>query len=535
MSADLILLAGAVHTLNPDQPTAEAIGISDGRIVAIGDIATVLAERSRRTQVIDARTATIVPGLVDGHTHPLLGVDTTRGVDLTTARTRAEVAAALAVEANVSPPGGWVRGWGLDPDALDRQPLHRQLLDEAVGGRPALILLFDGHAGLASTAALAAAGISGPVRFAARGEVVCDEFGQPTGHLLEEEAIELVTAVMPTQSWAERRMGLRDVLSRMAAAGLTGGHVMDLDDADVELYRQLDEAGELPLRLRIAPWCRPGDTSERLAELIALQQHHGRVWAVAGVKLFIDGTIDGGTAWLSRPDLNGQSDACYWGDPAAYTRAVHWLAAAGVATATHAIGDAGVRHVLDTIATAPPGPRAPHRVEHIETLPDRQVARFAKVGAIASMQPTHATDYTLADLSDNWSRRLGAERARQGWRCGDILRSGGTVVFGSDWPVAPFDPRGIMAAAQTRRPPAAPDRAPVGLAQRVSATEALRAHTTAPAVAAGDRDGGRLQHGGRADLTVLQGDPLILPPSDLVDVPVLYTVMEGVVRHRHES
>jgi predicted amidohydrolase YtcJ len=321
----------------------------------------------------------------------------------------------------------------------------------------------------------------------------------------------------------------------MAATGLTGGHVMDLADADVELYRDLDEAGDLPLRLRIAPWCRPGDTTERIDQLIAAQQQRGQVWAVAGVKLFIDGTIDGGTAWLSQPDRNGESITCYWNDPEQYTRAVHRLAAAGVPTATHAIGDAGVRHVLDTIAGAPARTTAPHRVEHIETLPDDQLPRFAAIGAIASMQPTHATEYTSADFSDNWSSRIGPERAAQGWRCGDLIRAGATVVFGSDWPVAHYDPRGVLAAAQTRRPVGHPDRPAVGADQAVTSAQALSAYTRAPAIAAADHAGGRIALGARADLTVFAADPIKVAAPELTTLPVRLTVMDGIIRHRMDD
>src|SRR5690349_12001092 len=94
-----------------------------------------------------------------------------------------------------------------------------------------------------------------------------------------------------------------------------------------------------------------------------------------------------------------------------------------------------------------------HRIEHIETLPSDQVPRFAELGVVASMQPSHATDYTRADQSDNWSRRLGPERAGRAWRCRDILDGGALLCLGSDWPIAPFNPRVVMATAAPRGPP----------------------------------------------------------------------------------
>jgi predicted amidohydrolase YtcJ len=250
--------------------------------------------------------------------------------------------------------------------------------------------------------------------------------------------------------------------------------------------------------------------------------------------MFMDGTIDGGTAWLHQPDCHGESTASYWRDPDDYSEAVRFFDAAGVPTATHATGDAAVTHVLDSVE-ALGGGRARHRIEHIETLPAAQLGRFAQLDVVASMQPTHATEYTRADHSDNWSRRLGDERADQGWRCRDLLDAGACVTLGSDWPVAPFDPREIMSVAQTRRPLARPELPPVAPQQGLTAMEALLGYTAAPAYAAGhEAIAGRVAPGRRADLTVFGADPTAVTPSDLASLPVHLTVVDGRVRHRAE-
>ena len=113
---------------------------------------------------------------------------------------------------------------------------------------------------------------------------------------------------------------------------------------------------------------------------------------------------------------------------------------------------------LDWFAATPSGP---HRVEHIETLPGALIGRFVRQGVVASMQPTHCTHYTRADHTDNWSTRLGADRADRAWRCRDLHDAGVPLVLGSDWPVAPFDPRRVLADAQLRRPAGEPDVPPV--------------------------------------------------------------------------
>ena len=263
--------------------------------------------------------------------------------------------------------------------------------------------------------------------------------------------MDLVQDHVPLDPVPVRAVQLRDLLQDMASTGLTGGHVMDLLGDSQAVVSAAEDLGELPLRLRFAPWCVPGVDADGIAELVDLQRRGGRRWAVGAVKFMIDGTIDNGTAWLEQPDALGESTESFWPEPAEYTAAVRALAAHGIPTATHAIGDAAVRHVLDALEGLPRTRGGPHRIEHIETLPTELVGRFLRQGVVASMQPTHCTHFTRADHSDNWSARLGPERADRAWRCRDLRDAGVPLVLGSDWPVAPFDPRHVLADAQLRR------------------------------------------------------------------------------------
>jgi predicted amidohydrolase YtcJ len=530
VTAAELILRGA-HRSGTPRSQLRSIVIVDGRIADLCDDRDARAWVGPRTSTVDLRGRTVTPGLVDSHFHPALGLSLASGTDLSGSSTPDQVRDALR-----SAPvglGGWVLAWGLDPNALGDVPATAALLDDLLGARPAAVRLFDGHSALVSTEALRRAGVTGARTFASSSRIVCDERGHPTGLLLEEAAMSLVDAVVPRPDLASRRTALGQLFEAMAATGLTGGHVMDCDGDALELYRSLDEAGELPLRLRIAPWRRPEDDRDRVAEILALQGRGGRLWRVAGVKLFMDGTIDNGTAWLHEPDCHGESDRPYWRDPGDYSAAVHQLAAAGVPTATHAIGDAAVTHVLDTVAAIPPGGHAlRHRVEHIETLPAEQVHRFAELGVVASMQPSHATDYTRADHSDNWSRRLGDTRADRAWRCADLLASGALLTLGSDWPIAPFDPRIVLAAAVLRRPYDRPDLAPVAPGQALTPVQALAGYTVAPALASGNARLGRIEVGACADLTVFGEDPLAVRPDQLPGLPVAMTVVDGVVRYR---
>ncbi|MFG3395078.1 amidohydrolase [Streptomyces parvus] len=515
-----------------------ALAVSGGRTAALGGDREIRALADASTTVIDLKGAVVTPGLVDGHLHPVSGAELTHGLDLSGCTDLAGVREALAGEVRRLAPGAWLHAWGLDPNVFGDAPVESAALSPVLDGVPALLQLFDAHSMLASPRALELAGVDGPRTFDQAAEVVCDAAGRPTGLLLEDAACELVERAAPRPTREESRDRLAAALRSMAAAGLTGGHAMDANGDSLALYAELDSAGDLPLRLRVAPWCQPGADADAVRELIGQQGTGGTLWRTAGVKLFMDGTIDNGTAWLERPDCHGESTHAFWPDPEVYTRVIGELHRAGVPTATHAIGDAAVRHALDSVAKArtAEGPAVRHRIEHIETVPDDTVARFAELGVVASMQPTHCCDFTRADHTDNWSRRLGEERASRAWRCRDLWDADARVVLGSDWPIAPFPPLGVMAGARHRRPGRDLTQPPHGPGQALTALEALQGMTVNAAWAAGEEhEAGRLAVGHRADFTVFADSPLTTSAVELPDLPVLLTVVDGRPTHRDAS
>ncbi|KUN87020.1 amidohydrolase [Streptomyces griseoruber] len=517
---DLILTGAEVRTLDPARPHATAVAVRDGVIAAVGEDSDVRDWRGPRTEVVPLAGAHLVPGLVDAHSHPVWGLDMATGADLSGVTDLAGLRAALAGAERTD---GWVIGFGLDHNAFGGRPVDRALVEDVLGGAPAFLRLYDGHSALASGAALARAGVTGAREFGQRSQIVCDAEGRPTGHLVEHAAMELVAEHVPRPSYAARRERLVDLLAGMAATGLTGAHVMDAGDA--ELVEAVARESVLPVRLRFAPWCMPGVDRAGLDELVAGQGRGGRHWTVDGVKFFMDGTVEGGTAWLEHADCHGQGTEAFWPDPDGYAAAVRHLHAAGVRTATHAIGDAAVRHVLDVVAGLGEGARGRHRIEHIETAPDALLPRFAELGVAASMQPPH-TAYTRADGSDEWSRRLGAGRAGHAWRLRDLRDAGATVALGSDWPIAPYDVRAVLATARAPRGAASSRAGLTGL-------EALEGCTTHAARAAGEAGvTGRIAVGLRADLTALGLNPVTTPPDELAQSPVPLTVTGGHVVHR---
>ncbi|MCD7437468.1 amidohydrolase [Streptomyces lincolnensis] len=519
---DLILTGAKVRTLDPARPHATAVAVRDGTIAAVGDESDVRDWRGPGTEVVALDGAHLVPGLVDAHSHPVWGLEMATGVDLSGVADLDGLKAALR---GAEPVDGWVLGFGLDHNAFEGRPVHRTLVEDVLGGVPAFLRLYDGHSALATGPALAAAGVTGPRVFGQRSEVVCDAEGRPTGHLVEHAAMDLVVGVAPRPSYAARRARLVELLSAMAATGLTGAHVMD--GGDPELIDSVARETVLPVRLRFAPWCMPGADPGELDALVAAQGRGGRHWRIDGVKFFMDGTVEGGTAWLEHADCHGQGTQAFWPDPEAYALAVRRLHAAGVRTATHAIGDAAVRHVLDVVAGLGPDGHGRHRVEHLETVPDALLPRFAELGVAASMQPPH-TAYTRADGTDEWSRRLGADRAGRAWRVRDLRDAGATVALGSDWPIASYDVRAVLATARAPRGAASGRPGLTGL-------EALEGCTTHAARAAGETaTAGRITPGHRADLTALALDPVHASPDELTRSPVRLTVTGGHVVHRDD-
>ncbi|MEO6089698.1 MAG: amidohydrolase [Umezawaea sp.] len=530
MKADLVLCADTVHTMTDSDRPVEAVAVTAGVISAVGTRRDVRDWCGPGTEVVDLGRAVLTPGLVDGHLHPVAGLGLVADVDLSGARSPEEVHRLLADAAASRAPDAWVQAWGLDPNVFRGRPLTGAPIETAVGGRPAFVRLFDAHSALVTPAALRIAGVDGHREFAQRSTIVCGPDGRPTGLLLEASAMELVFDHVPREPVAVRAVKLQALLDEMAATGLTGGHVMDLLGDSPEVIAAAEDLRDLPLRLRFAPWCDPGVDADGIAELVAMQGRGGRRWAVGAVKFMIDGTIDNGTAWLEAPDTLGESTDSLWLDVHAYTRAVRTFAAAGVATATHAIGDAAVRHVLDALDGAERSTTAPHRIEHIETLPSALIDRFARQGVVASMQPTHC-GFTKADHTDNWSARLGRERADRAWRCRDLRDAGVPGVLGSDWPVAPVDARRGLAEARLRRPAGEPGAPPVGPTQGLTARMALEGYTSHAALAAGEPGGGRIAVGGRADLTAFTLDPLRADPDELAEAPIVLTVVGGAIVH----
>lgn len=530
---DLALVNGRVRTLNPDQPSATAIGVVGDTIVALGDDAAVRAEADGTTEVIDLKGSAVIPGIIDSHVHPFFGgIGGARGADLMDARTLDDVRRLVSEERAKCAPDQWVLGFGLDYNAFAETGISGELLAEAAGGGPAMLTFIDFHTALATPRALELAGVDGPREFSEHAEVVVDAGGRPTGELREGEAMELVRRAMPELTPAEVYALNVQQLKRFAAVGMTGLHGMDGTLDTPGILRELEANGDLATRMVMPFWSQPDTPEEVWSEYAQHRTEAGERWRMGVAKLFIDGVIDTGTGWLFEPDSEGDGLSAFWPEIEKYFRAVEFFAREGFQIVTHATGDRAVHEALNAYKKAGAAPGIRHRIEHIETLQPADLPRFAAENVIASMQAQHMM-WLEPDRSDNWSARLGKERTEPGraFPIRSIWESGAHVTLGSDWPVARYDWREGMAAAQLRRAPGHPDRAAYD-DQGLTALQALEGYTTRAAETVGDTRLGALRTGRLADITVLAEDPVEISPDDLLTNPITLTVVGGEVVFR---
>ncbi|MCC6792365.1 MAG: amidohydrolase [Thermomicrobiales bacterium] len=520
--------------MDPERPWATAVAIKNGMIVAVGDDATVRAECDATTEIVDGTGMHVVPGLTDSHFHPFWGSEATRGVDLTKVRTIEDLRAALAAERQRIGPDDWLVGWGLTFEMFSETGIRGDLFADAVGGGLALLGFFDGHTAVASPAALAFADVTGRERFEDFSTVVVDEHGVPTGELRENGAINLVRGEMPQPSAAQKYGWYVDNIRRWNALGLTGLHAMLGNPALFDTAREMEARGDLTIRMVIPLWYEPDASVDEMRSHLPLKDVKGRRWRGGVAKFFLDGVIESGTAWLVEPDTKGANDQPFWPDPEKYRAAVKLFAEAGFQCATHAVGDMAVRYALDSYELAGAATGVRHRVEHIELLTDEDLPRFAELGVVASMQPLHMAAFD-AGGSDEWSTRVGPERRKRAFRTREIKDTGATLALGSDWMVAPYDPRIGMAWARLRRPGGERERGPIQPEQALTMLEVLEGYTTEAAYTVSEEQiSGRIAEGFRGDLSAFAADLVEIDPDEIPELPVRLTVVDGQIVHRAE-
>lgn len=525
ISADLIFTNTQAYTVDPTNPHAEAVAVRDNQIVFVGSDADVMALRSKQTRVVNGRGRTLLPGLNDSHYHLLMGAKQLDHLDLGSVRTLDELAAKI----KQADGEGWIQGNGLAYNVVaDGVPLTRHHLDAIEPNRPMHLASLDFHTTWANTKALEIAGVLHGGQARPGAEIVMDADGTTTGQINEDNHI--IKQHIPPLSSAETRTLVRRAIAQMNAMGITSVTNMDGSAEQMALYADMDASGEFNLRVYV-PYSLTPQTSVAaiIGEALPLRNRYrsGKVRA-GSVKLFIDGVVESGTAYMLDPytrwpDSVGQP-LYEWGH---YRDLIVEADKHGMQVKVHAIGDAGIRMTLDAYAAAQQANGARdsrHRVEHVELLHNDDLPRFQQLGVIAAMQPLHATR-PAANHYVNWMRCVGEERYHRAFRWRDLRKQGTPLPFGSDWPVVTFDPFIGMEAALTQTAWAE------GLPNQVQTlAETLDSYTRAGAYAEfQEHVKGQLKVGMLADLVLLDCDIFDVDVNEIRNVRPVMTVCDGQV------
>jgi predicted amidohydrolase YtcJ len=506
--ADLILTDGRVHTLEHDcegpDPDAEAVAIRDGQILRVDSAYELSFLDGTETTVVDLDGRTLLPGFVDAHTHMEMVGRRQREADLGDATGPAECLDRL--QARRDETDGWVLGFAYDESAWDESRyLRREDLDTVSTDRPVAAFREDMHLASVNSVVLDRYEADLPDGDVRR------EAGDPTG-VLVEDALDTIWAAIEADPDRTREY-LRAAQATANRRGVTAVHDMVRRSHAPRVYRDLDRAGELTLRVRINYW---SDHLDAVLET-GLRSGHGsdRV-QTGGIKSYTDGSIGGHTARLSEPYADADESEERRGEwvvpPAELAALVERVDGAGLQMTTHAIGDAAIEATLDA-HEGTDGER--HRIEHVEVLTEELIDRLASSSVVVSAQPNFLK---WAREDGLYAERLGEKRRRNSNQFRTLTDRGVELAFGSD--CMPLDPLfGIAQAVDAPTP-----------AQELSVFEALRAYTHGAARAGFDEDRmGTVTAGNCADLVVLEESPWAT--DDIAGIGVDMTVVGGEIVH----
>lgn len=503
----------------------EAALIDDsGKIVGVGT-RDMLKPRAEKADVVDGGGAVMLPGLIDAHGHVMGLGQMALEVDLSGTRSLEEALEKVKAYAEANPDAKWIRGrgWNQEVWGLGRFPTAKEL-DSAVKDRPVWLARVDGHAGWANSKAIQLAKVTAKTKAPNGGEIIRAEDGTPSG-VFVDAAESLIARHVPAPTAAEQEAALEAALKTMASVGLTGVHDAGIDQKTWALYRRFGEEGRLTTRI----YAMIGDVDKDFDALSKAgpqdKLYDGRL-SLRAVKLYSDGALGSRGAALLEPytDAPESKGLAFHSDPA-LANMISRAISKGYQVNVHAIGDAANRQVLNTFGKILPytGQGLRHRIEHAQVLKPEDIKTLTELGLIASMQPTHATsDWQMAE------KRLGEERLEGAYAWKTVLKSGGKLAFGSDFPVESPNPFYGLHAAVTRQ---TQDGEPEGgwlPEQKVSMIEAFYAFTMGAAHAGHQENQvGSLAAGKWADFILVDKDIFSAPPQELPKTKVLETWVAG--------
>ncbi len=476
------------------------------------------------TNTIAVLNGTILPGLTDAHGH-LYGLGVSLDVvNLTETKSFDEVVARVKERAASAPKGSWIAGRGWDQNDWPVQEFPTfAALDAAVPDHPVLLRRVDGHAIMASSSAMRAAGVTAATPDPDGGRIVRDASGNPTGVFIDG-AMQLVEKAMPPITTAQRKARVLASAQAIAANGLTEMHDAGIDGETIKVVKELIDEKRFPIRV----YAMLGDDDVLLKDWFRngpLVEYGGRL-TVRSVKLYADGALGSrGAALLAPYSDDPGNTGLMLATPFHLEDVATRGRAAGFQVNAHAIGDRGVRNVIDAYAKAGVSAKDRFRVEHLQVIAPEDVPRLVQHGIIASMQPTHAT----SDMY--WAEaRLGAERAKGAYAWRTVLNAGGRLALGSDFPVEDVNPFFGLLAAVTRQDQKGWPAGGWHPTERLTLAEAIRGFTSDAAYAAFEENSrGTIEPGKLADLTIVEGDLFTMPATKLHKAKVRYTVVGGKV------
>ena len=526
-AADLIITNARIWTVDRAQPRAEAVAIFRDRIFAVGGNSAIEAWRGPETRVVDAGGHLLLPGFNDAHVHFVSAGIELDSVQLNNATSKEEFARRIAERARMTRKGEWILGGDWDETKWDPPVLPtKELIDSLTPDTPVFLSRYDGHMVLANSLALRLAGITAKTADPPGGVIVRDAQGNPTG-ALKDAAMDLASKAVPPLSHEQRSQAVRRALAHAASLGVTSVQHMNPDYADIAVYNEMLERGELTTRIYAAPLITGVDDQVKIGIRHAFGGPYLRIGAV---KAYADGSLGSRTAYFYEPYLDQPGTRGLLADgmhPISLMRDRMLKAdAAGLQLCTHAIGDEAISTILDLYSEVVKsgGERDRRmRIEHAQHMADKDFNRFRELQVIASVQP-----YQAIDDGRFAEPRIGHDRASRTYAFRTFLEHGVRLAFGTDWDVAPLNPMLTLYAAVTRA--TLDGKNPNGWfpEQKLTITEAIEAYTMGSAFAEfQENEKGSITPGKLADMVLLSQDILSIDPEKIRDIIVLKTFVGG--------
>ena len=531
LKADLVLLNGKIITVDPNDRIVEAVAIRGNKIEAVGSSEEVRNFVDSNTKVIDLNGMTVMPGIIDSHTHPSNIAARFLEVDCRAPPIKkiSEILELIRDRATKVSPGEWVRGANFNDSKLEeKRHITRWELDEVAPYNPVFIISDTGHQALANRLALEIASIDKNTPDPRGGEIERSENGEPTG-LLYENAMKLVREHIPEYSIDALRESYKNVVNQFTKWGVTSTHDASGHRNGIRAYKQLLDSGFRNLRMRLMVSVNrnnPGDVLDAL-DLIGIESGFGDDWfGVMSVKIMGDGSGAGGTCCVYEPQYRGPRGTGLWmTKPEEVKKLVIKAHNAGLRVSIHSIGDRGVDMALDCIESAQelnPIPDIRHRIEHNSLCPPKSLKRIKELG----VTPSSSIGY-MYGLGDQYAENFGPERSR--WlHPHKTMKEMGIISGGnSDCPVTFYSPFVQLYEAVTRKTSSGKVVSPE---ECMTPMEAIRVYTWNGAYLGKDEKIlGSLEPGKLADLIVLDRDILSVPHEEIKDIEVLTTIVDGAV------